>query len=121
MRKLFTLFVVLIALSCTKETEENSQILTAKFALEGICLNNVFTIEKGSFDKNVVENWQHPETGIIYKNAFKLSDACKIPNKIKVGDQFKFKILSEITTSDCIVCKAFSPTPSKSLHIEWID
>ena len=30
MRKIFTFFAILTALSCTEETEENSQILTAK-------------------------------------------------------------------------------------------
>ena len=60
---------------------------------------------------------KHPDSGVIYTHAFTMKNVCDLPASIKEGDLFKFTINKDEKPSDCVVCKAYSPTPMKGLYI----
>ena len=91
-----------------------------KLVLKGLCLN--YTIEFISPKEDNLElietNWNDDEfSGKLYNNVFRLGSICSFPSNIKEGDKFSFNIISTYQES-CIVCKAYSPTPKKTIYIE---
>ena len=115
------IFFAFTSQSCSETSPEDNNVLSGKFALQGICLNNVFTIENGSFDKDLVSDWTHPTTGVVYENAYALKNVCDLPQNLKEGDFFNFTVLKSRKATDCVVCLAFSPTPSNGLYIKFVD
>jgi hypothetical protein len=113
-----TIATGLIFNACDHSDQPEVEVLTGKLALEGICKNYVLTIESGSFNENLVEkSWEHPDSGVIYTHAFTMKNVCDLPASIKEGDRFKFTINKGEKPSDCVICKAYSPTPMKGLYI----
>jgi hypothetical protein len=113
-----TIATGLIFNACNHSDQSEVELLTGQLALEGICKNYVLTIESGSFNENLVEkSWKHPDSGVIYTHAFTMKNVCDLPASIKEGDLFKFTINKDEKSSDCVVCKAYSPTPMKGLYI----
>jgi hypothetical protein len=121
MKKIILITIIITGLvfnACDQSDQSEVEILTGKLALEGICKNYVFTIESGTFNEDLVEKaWEHPDSGVIYTNAFTMKNVCDFPASIKEGNSFKFTINKNEKPSDCIVCKAYSPTPMKGLYI----
>ena len=91
-----------------------------KLVLKGLCLN--YTIEflnpKDDNLELIETSWTDDEfSGKSYNNVFRLGSICSFPSNIKEGDKFSFNIISTYQES-CIVCKAYSPTPKKTIYIE---
>lgn len=123
--KLSLLLLGFVFISCDKCNDETEiayqEVYTARLANKGLCLHNTFTIESESFDFSLVANWTHPVTDVTYKNAFALKNLCELPETINEGDLFRFVLLEENTTPDCINCLAISPTPPKKLFIKFVE
>lgn len=82
-------------------------------------MNYVIEITEGTIDTSLYEtNWVNPMTGQNFKNVFALGSICTFPANIKEGDSFYFKVLAKRPEATCVSCKAYSPTPNKSLYIE---
>lgn len=93
----------------------------ARFEVEGICLNNTFSVIDGVIDTSlVVTNWTNPQSGKTYKNAFAMANPCLLPKNLKQGDTFYFVIDEKPRQNDCMVCLAYYPTPPKRLHIKLV-
>ncbi len=117
----FLMIFVCTSQGCSESTSDDNNLLRGKFALEGICFNHVFTIEDGVFDMDLVSDWTHPNTSEVYKNAFAIKNICDLPENLKEGDFFNFTVLKNRNASDCVVCLAYSPTPSNGLHVKFVD
>ncbi len=117
MKKL--LFCCLLLCACDNRPSYPPEICyKGRLSLKGLCGNYVFELIDGSIDSSKLEaEWKNPETGKIYKNAFAIIDPCVIPAEIKEGDTLSFKLNLNQIPSDCVTCKAFSPTPKKALPI----
>ena len=81
-------------------------------------MNYTISVVEGSVDTSMVAaTWTDPSTGKTYQNAFRLQTVCSFPAEIKEGDEFYFEITTE-AEEPCAVCKAYYPTPEKSLSIK---
>lgn len=122
MKKLIHLLLITIVLNSCTHSEQFStcdqEMYKGKLSVKGICMNYVIEVIKGDIDLNLVEQqWTHPETAVVYNNAFALGSVCDFPSELEQGDEFYFSISSN-AGSNCAVCAAYSPTPSKSLVIK---
>ena len=129
LKKVFLIFYFFTFFSCTKEflvLEKSTDLkcpgysYVGKLVLKGLCLN--YTIEfvnPMKEDLNLIElEWTEDElSGKSYKNVFRLGSICTFPVNINEGDKFNFNIISNYNES-CIVCKAYSPTPEKTIYID---
>ncbi len=102
-----------------KIIECNSEMLTGKLVLKGICMNYVIEVLDGDIDTDLIESeWTNEMTNAVYKNVFALGSVCNFPENIEEGDTFQFSIETNGTDQTCAVCEAYSPTPEKSLRIK---
>ncbi len=117
--KLSVFVIVLSFFSCKKSEPPIVKCLKGKLVLQGICMNYVIEITEGSIDTTLYETkWTNPMNGVEFKNVFALGSICTFPPNIKEGDSFYFKVLKSRPDATCVNCKAYSPTPNKSLYIE---
>lgn len=112
------LLFCLLCSACKPQEELPENCLKGRLAFTGICNGYVIELISGTLDTSKVEaQWKNPDTGKIYKNAFALSNVCNFPTNLKDGDEFYFKVDQSQLIADCFTCKAYSPTPRKSLPI----
>jgi hypothetical protein len=123
MKYFFTLFILLNIL-CNKADQPNVDYqpvvdyYKGKLVLKGLCLNYVIQIIEGSVDTALYEKrWVNPSTNTTYENVFRLGSICTFPSNIKEGDEFYFTIPKNPVVRICAQCKAYSPTPDKSINI----
>jgi hypothetical protein len=96
-----------------------SEMLTGKLVLKGICMNYVIEVLDGDLDYDLIEGeWTNEATNVEYKNVFALESVCNFPEGIEEGDTFQFSVKTQSLDQECAVCLAYSPTPDKSLQIE---
>lgn len=112
------LLLCLSLVACKSQEVLPENCYKGRLALKGICNNYVIELVEGTIDTSRLEaQWKNPDTGKFYTNAFALSNPCALPVSLKEGDEFFFKLDSTQLTADCITCKAYSPTPRKSLPV----
>ncbi|MFL0206236.1 hypothetical protein V7S74_05735 [Aquirufa sp. 2-AUSEE-184A6] len=117
MKPLLLLFCLSLV-ACKSQEVLPENCYKGRLALKGICNNYVIELVEGTIDTSRLEaQWKNPDTGKFYTNAFALSNPCALPVSLKEGDEFFFKLDSTQLTADCITCKAYSPTPRKSLPV----
>jgi hypothetical protein len=93
----------------------------ARLEIKGICMNYTLSVIGGNIDPSLIEaSWTDENTGISYKNAFRLGTPCGFPSDLKAGDEFYFEIMKE-PIEECIVCEAFYPTPAKAIPIRVLN
>ena len=101
-----------------KIIECESETLTGKLVLKGICMNYVIEVIEGNIDPNLIEKeWINELTNVAYNNVFALGSVCSFPEGIEEGDTFQFSVQTNDADQTCAVCEAYSPTPDKSLQI----
>jgi hypothetical protein len=116
-------FVIIILLlpgaNCgNKKTSANCY--KARLEIKGICMNYTLTLLEGKMDPSLIEpNWTDENTGISYKNAFRLGSPCGFPSDLNVGDEFYFSIIEP--NEECMVCEAYYPTPPKSISLRVLN
>ena len=107
-----------MALQCKKD--RLTGCYKARLEIKGICLNYTIKVLQGDMDSSLIQNnWTDPNTGIAYQNVFALGSPCTFPPDINEGDEFYFKIDSSYV-SNCAVCMAYYPKPSKSIAIKIV-
>ena len=118
MKPLLLLFCLSLLGACKSQEVLPDNCFKGRLSLKGICNNYVIELIGGTIDLSKVETtWENPSTGKKYTNAFALSNPCALPVSLKEGDEFFFKLDSTQLTAECVTCKAYSPTPRKSLPI----
>ena len=55
--------------------------------------------------------------GQTYDNVFSVTNKCKLPSDLKVGDELTFTIEKPKPT-DCIVCMMYDAPPDTQYHVE---
>ena len=119
--KIYSLIPLVFILALTMEKCKNkSESTTYKGRLEvkGMCMNYTIKLIEGTLDTSkLVAEWKDESTGKTHNNVFALGSACSFPSTINEGDEFYFTIDSAYV-SNCAVCLAYYPKPSKSIAIK---
>ena len=114
-------FIILLILSCTKESENDTNFYTGKLVKEGICSNLVVEVMDDNFPKDLIEiSWIDEFSGISYNNVFGIENFCEFPNSISEGETFTFRINNN-QNLNCAQCLAYTPMPKKYLSISVVD
>lgn len=110
-------FVVLTGFQCSKEKAAPTDCFKARLEIKGVCMNYTIKVLEGTIDPSLIEaSWTNPADKTTYQNVFGLASVCNFPPGLKQGDEFYFSINPNPNTN-CGVCEAYYPTPSKKLHI----
>jgi hypothetical protein len=126
MKKLLFLSAALLFIlsACNTGSQANGNsggTYTGKLAIKALCMNYTFTLVKGDIDTSLINgSWIDESTGKTYENAFGISNPCDLPEGLKEGDEFSFKI-DTAKGKNCAVCMAYYPTPPRKLSIKVLD
>jgi hypothetical protein len=120
--KIYSLVPVLLLLTATiNKCRSKDSVYKGRLEIKGICMNYTIKLLEGILDASkIVAEWKDEATGKTYNNVFALGSPCNFPSTIKEGDDFYFKIDSTYV-SNCAVCMAYYPKPSKSIAIKIIN
>ncbi|WP_276501874.1 hypothetical protein [Terrimonas pollutisoli] len=106
---------------CNNKKTADPGTYKAKLEVKALCMNYTLSLVEGNLDTSlIVANWTDESTGKSYKNVFGLGSPCSFPASIQQGDEFYFTI-DTTQKSDCAVCMAYYPTPSKKLMIKVLE
>ena len=106
---------------------EEGPVYQGRLAVKGICMNYVITLEgeapEGWVENDLIaEQWTHPNTEVVYTNAFRLGTVCDFPENIEEGDTFYFTATSNpFKEENCAMCEAYSPVPYQTLFLSICD
>jgi len=119
--KLFSVVPLLFILSVTaSKCKSKDSVYKGRLEVKGMCMNYTIKLLEGDLDKTkYLAEWKDESTGKTHTNVFALGSACNFPATIKEGDEFYFKIDSSYV-SNCAVCMAYYPKPSKSIAIKIV-
>jgi hypothetical protein len=107
----------IVSLSCSKIDPE-TDCIKGKLLINGICGNITIQVLSANIDTRLIDTtWTDPSTSITYKNVFALKSICTFPSTLKEGDEFYFRIDNSPKGTDCAVCLAYRPVPTKGLMI----
>ena len=113
-------FILLVTTDKCKNKKENS-VYKGKLEVKGMCMNYTIKLLEGSIDTSkLVAEWKDESTGKIHNNVFALGSVCNFPPTISEGDEFSFTIDTSYI-SNCAVCLAYYPKPSKSIAIKVVN
>ena len=113
-------FILLVTTDKCKNKKENS-VYKGKLEVKGMCMNYTIKLLEGSIDTSkLVAEWKDESTGKIHNNVFALGSVCNFPPTINEGDEFSFTI-DTTYVSNCAVCLAYYPKPTKSIAIKVVN
>jgi len=113
-------FILLVTTDKCKNKKENSAY-KGNLEVKGMCMNYTIKLLEGSIDTSkLVAEWKDESTGKIHNNVFALGSVCNFPPTISEGDEFSFTIDTSYI-SNCAVCLAYYPKPSKSIAIKVVN
>src|SRR6185503_10726833 len=120
--KIFSILPLLFILSITTSKCKNKgSVYKGRLEIKALCMNYTIKLLEGKPDPaTYLSDWKDESTGKTYTNVFALGSACTFPDSIKQGDEFYFRIDSSYV-SNCAVCMAYYPKPSKSLAIKIVN
>jgi hypothetical protein len=119
--KIYSLLPLVFILAVTMnkcKTKNESAAYKGRLEVKGMCMNYTIKLIEGKLDaSNIVAEWKDEVTGKTHNNVFALGSACSFPSTINEGDEFYFTIDTSYV-SNCAVCLAYYPKPSKSIAIK---
>ena len=123
------IFAIATVLSCEDkdipitDPAQCNQPIKGRLAVKGICMNYVIEVLDPINPNWVEAEWVHPDTEVVYTNAFRLGSVCSFDPNLNEGDLFTFEASPEPFDGDekCAVCLAYSPTPNKTLYLRPCD
>jgi hypothetical protein len=126
MVKFLSIFVsVFLFMSCDKRQEvlqvvSDSTCYKGKLVLVGICGNAVVQVLDDRMPPSFYEaTWKDESTGITYQKVMGNANYCTFPANLKENEEFYFRVNPPSTLpSDCVNCKALSPTPQTRQYIQ---
>ena len=125
MRILFIIFIVIAFTSCDKQGDvqqvvTDSACYKGKLMLVGLCGNAVVQVLDDRMNPSFSEKtWKDESTGIVYQNVMGNANYCSFPGDLKEGQEFYFRIDPPTSLpTDCVNCKALSPTPQTRQYIQ---
>lgn len=119
--KIYSLIPLAFILSITVgKCKNKDSIYKGRLEVKGMCMNYTIKLLEGDLDTSkYVAEWKNESTGKTHTNVFALGSRCNFPSTINEGDEFYFKIDSSYV-SNCAVCLAYYPKPTKSLNIKVV-
>ena len=114
--------VFILAVTTDKCKNKNENVVyKGKLEVKGMCMNYTIKLLEGNIDAlKLNAEWKNEVTGKTYTNVFALGSVCNFPSTINEGDDFYFTIDSTYV-SNCAVCLAYYPKPSKSIAIKVVN
>jgi len=120
--------VVLIALAvltlfqnfqCSKNEFISSECFKGRIEDIPNCGAPVIKILAGDLSQIQYEaSWQQPYTGEVFTNVFVAENFCDIQEaEMEPGEEFYFRVVSDMDDQDCVICAALFPVPSKTNKI----
>lgn len=126
MNKLLTLLVIACSIMCSahrcnEKRQKESNVMKGKLVVSAMCSHYIIQIIEGNVDSvKVVKEWKDESKNTTFTNAFSVANRCSFgTSNLKEGDVFEFT-WSNKTDDDCMVCKAYYPTPPKWNAIEVV-
>lgn len=115
-------FTLLTASTCKVQKPVNpGTCFKGRLEIKAACMNYTIGLLEGNIDTALLAtNWTDESTGKSYKNVFALASRCTFPSTIKEGDEFYFRIDSNIVQR-CAVCLIYYPVPPKKLAIKVLE
>ena len=114
------IFILSVPTGTCKNKSENS-IYKGKLEVKGMCMNYTIKLLEGKIDTSkLVAKWKNEMTGKTHNNVFALGSVCNFPSTINEGDEFSFTI-DTTYVSNCAVCLAYYPKPTKSIAIKVVN
>jgi hypothetical protein len=114
------IFILAVTTDKCKNKNENS-IYKGKLEVKGMCMNYTIKLLEGNIDTSkLVTEWKNEVTGKTHNNVFALGSVCNFPSTINEGDEFSFTI-DTTYVSNCAVCLAYYPKPTKSIAIKVVN
>lgn len=111
------MFILSVAANKCKNKKDDN-VFKGRLEVKGMCMNYTIKLLEGNLDTSkVVSEWKNEVTGKTHNNVFALGSLCGFPSTINEGDEFYFTIDSTYV-SNCAVCLAYYPKPTKSLAIK---
>ena len=113
-------FILVVTTDKCKSKNENA-VYKGKLEVKGMCMNYTIKLLEGNIDASkLVAEWKNEVTGKTHTNVFALGSVCNFPPTINEGDEFSFTIDTSYI-SNCAVCLAYYPKPSKSIAIKVVN
>ena len=113
-------FILMATTDKCKNKNENS-VYKGKLEVKGMCMNYTIKLLEGNIDASkLVAQWKNEVTGKTHTNVFALGSVCNFPPTINEGDEFSFTI-DTTYVSNCAVCLAYYPKPTKSIAIKVVN
>ena len=115
-------FIFILAITTNKCKNKNeSSAYKGRLEVKGMCMNYTIKLLEGNMDPSkLVAEWKNEVTGKTHNNVFALGSVCNFPPTINEGDEFYFRI-DTTYVSNCAVCLAYYPKPSKSIAIKVVN
>ena len=113
-------FILVVTTDKCKSKNENA-VYKGKLEVKGMCMNYTIKLLEGNIDASkLVAEWKNEVTGKTHTNVFALGSVCNFPPTINEGDEFSFTI-DTTYVSNCAVCLAYYPKPTKSIAIKVVN
>ena len=114
------IFILVTTTNKCKNKNESS-VYKGKLEVKGMCMNYTIKLLDGNIDTSkLVSEWKNEITGKTHNNVFALGSVCNFPSALNEGDEFYFRI-DTTYVSNCAVCLAYYPKPSKSIAIKVVN
>jgi len=103
------------------KNKNETGVYKGRLEAKGMCMNYTIKLLEGKIDTSkLVMKWKNDVTGKTYNNVFALGSVCNFPSTINEDDEFYFSI-DTTYVSNCAVCLAYYPKPSKSIAIKVVN
>lgn len=124
MKSLFIILTMLLSASCIQlpnaGNDNNTQLIKAK-VIRITCASTVIQV-LDSTHYNLGETWTMQGTSNTYEHVAVVSNKCELPETLKAGDEFYFKVIKESDArKDCMACMMYDFPPSKGIYLQVVD
>ncbi|MEN9549438.1 MAG: hypothetical protein RIR12_2029 [Bacteroidota bacterium] len=118
-KRLATLFATGVFLLANLHCASNKKdkVYKGRLAIAGLCMNYTIQLVEGEMNPALIDTaWTDESSGKKYNRVFALKNPCQFPSSIQEGQVFSF-VLDTTAQPPCARCRAFYPTPTKSVAI----
>lgn len=128
MKKLSVLLISVLLFSCAKlpnkgssnSANDSNQRIKAK-VIRISCASTVIQVLDPAY-YNLGETWSMQGDEKALDHVAVVANKCELPETLKAGDEFYFKIIPESEArKDCVVCMMYDAPPSKSILLKVVN
>ena len=126
MKNILFLLVSIVLVSCGKlpgngsGNHDNNNAIKAKVIRITCASTTIQILDAAHY--NLGETWTIEGTSNTYDHVAVVANKCELPDNLKEGDEFNFRIINEADArKDCIACMMYDYPPSKSIYLKVIN